>query len=111
MNSLFMIYVRYELDSVLLGRRVSRQPCTVARTSSSPGSSGNMGYNTQLITHVVQANENRYRKFFCQDLFTEPPPFSCFDEELHVAVREMGTMMRVKYQDARWVWLVKDGLP
>lgn len=106
-----MIYVRYELDSVLLGRRVSRQPCTVARTSFSPGSSGNMGCNTQLITYVVQANENRYRKFLRQDLFTEPPLFSCLDEELHVSVGEMGAMMRVKYQDARWVWLVKDGLP
>lgn len=106
-----MIYVRYELDSVPLGRRVSRQPCTVARTSSSPGSSGNMGYNAQLITHVIQANENRYREFLRQDLFTEPLPFSCFDEELHVAMREMGTMMRVKDEDAGWMWLVKDGLP
>ena len=46
MNAKNILYDFVSLASMLLAR-IKRHPCTVARTSSSPGSSGNIGYHSQ----------------------------------------------------------------
>jgi hypothetical protein len=39
-----------------------------------------------------------HRKLFFHNLYTNPPPFSCFREELKIAMSEMRAMMGVKYK-------------
>ena len=89
MNSLLNVRVRYELDSNPLGGRASRQPCTVARTSSSPGSSGNIGcIMSQIGQRRTLHGEDKisYWEFLGKDFFTVPPALLSFYEEFQIAM-------------------------
>ncbi len=80
-----------------------RQPCTVDRTSSSPASSGNIGY-AHAVNYAGKNDVNLWKtdlKLLRQDFPTIPPALLCHSEEIHVTIHQMGSMVRKEHKYGR----------